>query len=440
PLPEEAALNPRDVPRSMPFISKEDRLVKVVAARREGGRLLADSVVDLSDQASDRNLTWDVPEGHWQLMAFWITQRDNADAVDHLSVEAMRLYCETLGARYVEAVGDHFGKTVESFFSDSFEVPIYRNGLYWTDGLFETFEKEKGYDLVPWLPALWWDVDGLSPKVRYDVNEFLHRQGMSAFFGTFLDWCRRHGVSGRIQPYGFVTDIIEGAGIAHIPEMEITAGEKDAVPWFDTRIGPREYVASGAHLYGRGIVTAEAFTYLHWEPYRATLEELKIATDAFLRAGANRLYNHGYIASPERDIVPARGFFAAIRISHENIWWPYYRCLAEYTARCCRLLREGDFVADVAVYSPLANQWTESVLNARKWTREFDWGELGRLLTANGYGFDLVNDDVLQHRAVADGSRLRLGAMTYQVLVLPAVKAMPLEPLQRIKDFVRQGG
>ena len=439
-ISREAVLNPRDIPRSTPVITGEDRLVKVVAARRENGSLRADSLRGLSALTRGTAITWEVPPGEWQLMGFWLTQRDNANAVDHLNREAMARYCDTLGAKYAEAVGGYFGSTIESFFSDSFEVPIFRNGLYWSDGLFEAFKQSCGYDLAPWLPALWWDVDGLSPKVRFDVNAFLHQQGMTAFFDTFLGWCERHGVRGRIQPYGFVTDIIQGAGTAHLPEMEITPGEKDAVPWFDTRIGPREYTSSGAHLYGRNIVSAEAFTYIHWEPYRATLEELKIATDAYLRAGANKLYNHGYIASPERDIVPTRGFFAAIRISPENVWWPHYHHLAEYTARCCWLLRQGHFVADVAVYSPLANQWTQNVFNARKWTREFDWGGLGQLLIANGFGFDLVNDGMLQQHTIPDGAQIHIGAMTYQTLILPDIAAMPLESLRQVERFVRQGG
>ena len=438
-LPEEAVINPNDVPRSMPVIADEDRLLKVVAARLEEDRLRADSLTDLSSFSQGRSLEWNVPEGRWRIMAFWLTRRDNANAVDPLNRGAMMRYCETLGAQYVAAVGDHFGKTVESFFGDSFEVPIYRNGLYWTDGLFETFEIEKGYPLVLWLPALWWEVDDLSSRIRYDVNEFLHEQGMEAFFQVFLDWCERHGVRGRIQPYGFVTDIMEGAGKTHFPEMEITPGEKDALPWYDTRIGPRAYVASGAHLYGRTIVSTEAFTYLHWEPYRATLEELKIATDGFLCAGANKFYNHGYIASPERDIVPTRGFFAAIRISHENIWWPYYHHLAAYTARCCALLRHGRFVADVAVYSPLANQWTKSVLNARKWTREFDFGGLGQLLAVNGYAFDLINDDVIQRADLNEGA-LRLGEMTYRVLLLPGIENIPVETFRQIRKYVLGGG
>ena len=158
----------------------------------------------------------------------------------------MEYYCNYLGNKYRAAVGEEFGKTIESLFMDSFEVPIFRNGVYWNAELLPEFKKRKGYDLEPLLPALWWEVDDISPKIRYDVNEFLNQVGLEAFFETFLGWCHRNGVRGRIQPYGFVTDILEGAGMTDIPEMEITAGEKDAVPWFDTRIGPRTYVPSGA--------------------------------------------------------------------------------------------------------------------------------------------------------------------------------------------------
>ena len=82
---------------------------------------------------------------------------------------------------------------------------------------------------------------------------------------------------------------------------------------------------------------------MHWEPYRATLEELKIAGDMFLLAGANKFVNSGFIASPERDIAPSRGFYAAIHISPDNVWWPYYHFLSDYVARCCYLLRQGEF-------------------------------------------------------------------------------------------------
>lgn len=421
-------------------IGPEDRLVAVVGGRLAEGVLEESSLVDLTSRVRDRWLDWDVPAGEWRLMAFWLTYTDQSNAVDHFSKRAMERYCEYLGGRFREAFGEEFGKTIDSFFCDSFEVALIDNGIYWSGGLMDRFKAMKGYDLTRYLPAIWWEVGEVSPRVRYEVNEFLHLVGLDTMFRTFLGWCEANGVQGRIQPYGFTTDILEGAGMTHFPEMEITAGEKDAVPWFDTRIGPRKYVASGAHLYGRNIVTVEAYTYLHWEPYRETLEELKIASDMFLCSGANKFYNHGYTCSPERDIAPSRRFGAEMLISHPNVWWPYYRRLSDYVARCCYLLQQGHFVADIAVYSPLANQWTRDVRNPRKWTRGFDWGSLGGLLMANGYDFDLINDDVLQNHAVLENGVIRVRDLEYRVLLLPNIEAMPIETLERVQEYVRGGG
>ena len=437
-LSTEATINPRDVPRSCREIKPDDRLIAVVAGRVTDGAIDPDSLQVLTDDVRGRHLAWEAPEGTWRIMAFWSTILDNA--VNHIDKKAMTHYVEYVGAKYAEALGDELGKTAESLFGDSFEVPIHRNGIYWCNTMPAEFQERKGYDLIKHLPAVWWEVGNISSKIRYDVNDVLHQMGMQAFFDTFVTWCRTHGVKSRVQPYGFVTDNLEGAGAVDIPEMEVTAGEKDAVPWFDPRIGPREYVSSGAHVYGRNIVSVEAYTFIHWQPYRATLEELKITSDMFLRSGANLFYNHGFLATPERGITPGRGFYPAIHISPDNVWWPYYHLLSDYIARCCYLLRQGTFCADAAVYSPLANQWTKDALNARRWTRDFDWSDLNSLLIANGYSYDLVNDEGLQRLSSFDGQSLRIGEMTYRVLIVPNVAAMPVESLRHIEAYAKQGG
>jgi len=428
-----------------------DKLIAVVAGKVINDVIDPTTLIELTQKVIDNSLSWEVPEGRWRLMAFWLKytgQRnlaaDNDEVVnwcvDHFSREAMERYCDFLGGKFYQAFGEEFVETADSFFCDSFEVATFPNSIYWSDALIDEFYKFKGYDLKRYLPALWWEVGEISPKIRYDVNHFLHYIGIEAFFKTFLSWCESHGVKGRIQPYGFTTDILEGAGLTHIPEMEVTPGEKDAVPWFDTRIGPRKYVASGAHLYGRNIVSVEAYTFIHWEPGRATLEELKIASDGFLCSGANKFYNHGYSYSPEREIAPSRVFSAAEYINHQNVWWRYYPLLAKYIARCCYLLRQGDPSPDIAIYSPLANQWTIDVFNTRSWTRNFYWGELGRLLIANGYDFDLINDDILQNRAQVVDGKIKVGSLEYKVLILPNIQSLPLETMEFICDYAEKGG
>ncbi len=163
-------------------ITSEDQLTAVVACRLIHGRLDETSTIVLTSNVKNRVLSWNVPDGQWRVMAFWVKYTGQGDTVDHFNRSAMRRYCDTLGNIFYKAFGDEFGKTVDSLFCDSFEVALAPNGIYWTNGLLEEFRQRKEYDLTPFLPAIWWDMGEITPKIRHDVNEFLHEIGMEAFF------------------------------------------------------------------------------------------------------------------------------------------------------------------------------------------------------------------------------------------------------------------
>jgi hypothetical protein len=450
-LPKFAKATDRRFELSIDNIPEVGKLVAVIAGKVNDNTIESSSLIELSSRVSDNILTWEVPEGTWRLMVFWLKHTGQIGmyvkdtsvrhwCVDHFSKSAMRNYCNFLGDKYYSAFGDEFGKTVEALHCDSWELANLPNGIYWSDSLMIKFRQSKGYDLTKYLPAIWWEVGEISPRIRYDVNEFLHEIGLETHFKTFLGWCASHGVKGSMEAIGYPMDILKGSGMAHLPMNEVTPGEKDGVPWFDTRIGVKKYVTSGAHIYNRNVVGVEAYTFIHWELYRATLEDLKIASDGFLRSGANKFYNHGYSYSAERNPTPSRSIPFAARISPVNIWWKYYPLLADYVGRCSYLLRQGEFAPDIAVYSPLANQWTLNVLNARKWTREFYWGELGKLLVANGYDFDLLNDEALQTMARIEDGHIKIRNLAYKILILPNIKSLPLETLLFIQNYVKKGG
>lgn len=417
-----------------------EKLLAVVAGKINEGSIDSSTLIVLTDRVSENVLKWDVPDGKWRISSYWLSIDTSHNAVNHFDQSAMENYCNYIGGKFLNVVGEEFGKTVESFFCDSFELAYQPSGIKWSDGLLGQFEVEMGYDLTKYLPAIWWEVNNLSPKIRYDVNRFLAELGLKTFYEPFLSWCEENGVKGRIQTYGFETDNIKSAGVTHIPEMEITPGEKDQHPWYDTRIGPKKYVASGAHIYGKNTVSVEAHTFLHWERYRATMEEVKISTDGFLRSGANKFYNHGYSSSLERDLAPSRRMPWAPQINPTNVWWKYYPLLTEYTARCSYLLRQGEFAPDIAIYSPLANQWAKDALNARRWTRDFNWGELGDLLISNGYDFDLLNDDAIQNIAEFEKGEIQIRQMRYKLLLVPNIESIPLPTLNRIQEYILRGG
>ena len=413
----------------------------VVAARTIGDSLDSATLVDLTERVTDNRLTWDVPAGEWKLMIYRLNytgQRNTATnnfpqpewVVDHFSKTAMTNYCNYLGGEFYKSFGADFGQALGTLFSDSFEVAVIPGTIHWSNLLLAQFKSFKGYDLRPYLPALWFDIGELTAKIRFDTNDFLAYTGMNTTFATFIDWCSEHKVEARMQPhYRFTEELIQGAGAVPRPEMECTTARFAIVP------DPRKAIAAGAHLYGRPIVSAESFTFLHPERYRSTMEQLKVATDAFLRDGVTQFYNHGYVYSPELHVAPSRDVPWANRISHWNTWWKYYHHLTAYTARCCYMLRQGEFAGDVLVYSPQATVWTQKVVfNDDR--RVMPYGDIGQVLVASGYDFDPVNDDILQNHALAEAGFIRVRGLSYRFLVLPNIIAIPPKTIEFLERFV----
>ncbi|MCF7734587.1 MAG: hypothetical protein K9N23_23085, partial [Akkermansiaceae bacterium] len=270
--------------------------------------------------------------------------------------------------------------------------------------------------------------------VRYDLGDYLHQVALDAFFKPFNEWSAAHHVVASIQPhYQFTEELVQGAGASARPETEVTTCR------FEPVADPRKATASGARFYGRDIVSAEAYTFIHPARYRADLQDMKIATDAFLRDGVTQIYNHGYFASPEAHVAPTRDFPWANRIGHWNTWWKHYHHLADYVARCCSMLRSGKLVADVLIYSPQATVWSERAVWGST-RRVMPYGNLAKTIVANGYDFDIVNDDLLQHGARFGDGRLEINGHDYRVLILPHATVVPLETMRGIRDFVRAGG
>ncbi len=444
------------LPRNPSYVRwNKKKLVAVVAvALGENGEPDVEHRVDLTGSVAGSNgwmpkpklnLEARLPSGRWRLMVFWEAysgQKCVAEnfqprswVVDHLSSKAVREYAEYMGTKYRSAFGADFGQTVDSFFGDSFEV---KQGFsYWTDGLLERFRREKGYDLRPYLPLLVYDGAPETPYVRYDVGRFLHELGMEGVISTLADYCGEAGVRMRQQPhYRFTTEIIEASGVLQQPETELTRRS------FEPKAYPHKLTTSGAWLYPsreKKWVSCEAFTFVDTK-YCTTMEEIKRGTDLFLRDGVTQFYNHGYFYSPEKEIAPSRDLLWMNRISHVNTWWPWYRGLADYQARAAFLSRQGRADADVLLYSPMPTLWSERAAFPCSGMRYLPFGKLPKILVANGYDFDCVNDDLLRNYSQIENGRLQINGYGYSVLILPRVRCLSPETLAVVERFVQDGG
>ena len=112
------------------------------------------------------------------------------------------------------------------------------------------------------------------------------------------------------------------------------------------------WASSAAHLYGRTVVSAEVWTWVHSPSFRATLLDLKGEAHEHFLSGVNQLT--GTAGPTRRPTFPDWAGLSGRRgaLDDRNLWWAAMPELTRYLSRLCWLLQQGEPVADVALYVP----------------------------------------------------------------------------------------
>jgi len=201
----------------------------------------------------------------------------------------------------------------------------------------------------------------------------------------------------------------------------------ERTPWTPNRTV--KMVSSAAHIYGKPVVAAEAFTgeeqTARWLEYPYSL---KILGDLMFSLGVNQMVFHRYAHQPHPSAVPGMTMGPwGFHMDRTNTWFEQSSGWLEYLARCQYLLRQGTYVADLLYF-----------------TGERPPGADNFEIPAapEGYSYDLVNADALLTRASARDGRILLGGggSSYRVLVLPPdLKGATPELMRKLRELAAQG-
>jgi hypothetical protein len=438
-----------------PHLTGDDRIVGVVATPvRENAvldaarsRVLADQPKPELSQGVRRAsfVRARIEDGTWRLMVFLdsptgqLVKRPTigteGPVLDHHSREATALFLRAAGDRVMNALGSEGAPPFHSVFCDSLEV----YGADWTRDFLAEFEKRRGYDLAPYLPALFHDAGELTPPGRHDSHLTLSELNLDYFFAPLVAWAEARGMKARIQAHGAPGDVMQAYGRAHVPEGEnIFLGDR-----YQVNLRHRRLASSAAHLYGKPLASSETYTWLRTPLFVTTLEQMKPATDAVLLDGLNHIVNHGYSYSPPEAGEPGWSFYASTEANHTNTWWRHYPHLARYIQRTCALLQTGVAVNPVAVYLPMGDLYSQFGAGGLHIDVEaeglLDAGLLMGLRHA-GYDFDMIHDHALADLARVEAGELRAGTARYKVVIVPSARFMPPESAARLAELVRAGG
>jgi len=395
-----------------------------------GSIIARDRIVDLSAKTNAQGrLVWDVPEGSWTIVRFGHTStgKENHPSpasgrgleCDKLDPAAATAHYQAFMGKLVADVGPLAGKTLVATHIDSWEV----GSQNWTARLPAEFKNRRGYELRPYLPVMTGRVvDSLEVSERFlwDLRQTIADLLLENYAKAFADLAHQSGLRLSIEAYGDGPLLdMAFAGRADEPMGEFWSWAK-----FGAAESCRE-MASAAHVYGKPILGAEAFTADNQEKWLGHPASIKDLGDWAFCEGINRFVVHRYALQPWRDVAPGMSMGPwGLHYERTQTWWDLSRPWHEYLARCQFLLQQGRFVADILELQP----------------EGAPRGYQPRRTDRSPYNFDGCTADALLTRVIVQNGRLTVpDGPSYRVMVLPPAETMTPELLRKLKDLVDSG-
>ncbi len=394
----------------------------------------------------DGKLAWQAPDGKWKLLRIGTTLHGDKIKcvgsgptgleIDTMSAAAMDAHFAETGAKMLADAGPLVGKTVQYFHIDSWEL----GQPTWTPKMREEFQKRRGYDPLIWLPAvLGQTVDSTEATARFmqDYHRTAADLVAENYYGRLEELSVKGGLRGTHPESGgpFFThwiDALQCLGRTAIPMGEFWRRNYEPNGDVTHSDNPSlKQAASAAHIYGKPLCQAEAFTSMAACDWTAEPWIFKDIGDKAFCEGLTRNVLCFWVHQPKLDAKPGfQWVHVGTHFDCNITWWPLADGWLTYLSRCQLMLRQGLFVADFAY---LQSEAVPGFLQKR---------HAQQPLRPAGFDYDVLNAEVLLTRATAKDGRLVLpDGMSYRYLVLPHEANAILSPstLKKINELTAAG-
>lgn len=403
-------------------------------------------------------INWEVPEGKWEILSFFIcntmqnlvvpSPNSSGLLIDHLSKRATRNHFDTILSRLNTISTPE--RRIKFLEVDSYELWPTTD---WTPGFIEEFTSRYGYDPVPYLPLLkgYSGNDTLiDNRFRGDYrrlvsdliveNHFAQGSEIANSQDMLLFAEGGHGGYPRVDP-------LKAMGHTDVPMGEF---------WNRQHYWVTKEASSAANTYGKKIVASESLTgWMHWQHGPTDYKQL---CDIAFCEGLNQIVFHTFAHNPEIAGKPGFAYHAGEHINVNATWWEMARPFMDYLSRCSYMLRQGNYVADVLLYygddAPNLvppkrldpNQSPDMPGLFPQWIHDDNkCTHCGRDKPVNpgnlpGYDYDYVNAEIITTALRTEKGKLVLPhGQSYRVLMIPDRNDISLEVLRSLDELVYNG-
>lgn len=399
------------------YIVKPDTILQIELKKQPLSVMLYPEGINLMDKIKNNRLVWRTTSDKEQKLYVIYT-----DASYELHPEYGKRLVEVYFKRFEDKLDERGRKGLNYFFQD--ELHYNLNIHSWAEDMTEEFLRRKGYDIQPYLPALFDDIGDVTPKIRLDYADVVTQLSEERYFKPIFEWHSNRGLI-----YGCDNN---GRGLEPLQYLDyfrmtswFTAPGNDA-PARGSSFRQTKVSSSITHLYERPRTWLEAFHSMGWD---SNGEWLTSQLDHHMIAGGNLLCLHGLYYSTHGGWWE----WAPPCFHFRMPYWPHMKKWLKYAERLSFLLSQGTHVCDIAVMYP-----TESLQAYPGTNPEVMW-QVTDQLSECGLDYDYIDFHSLQNADTENGI-LSIAGENYKVLVLADIKAMHYKTLLKILDFYRKGG
>ncbi|NMB49719.1 MAG: glycosyl hydrolase, partial [Bacteroidales bacterium] len=391
---------------------------------------------------SDGTLEWSVPEGNWTIIRFGM--RNNGAVTRPAPYPGIGFECDKFDTT---AFKNHFDAFIGKLFSVSnFKRASKEGGLFrlhmdswemgaqnWSDNFREEFKNRKGYDLLSFLPVYAGQIVGseeISERFLWDMRVTAQELILENHAEYIKKLGQQYGLGLSIEPYDMTpcADLDLGA-VADVPSCEFWLKGYG----FNSSFSCIE-ATSIAHVKGKPIVAAEAFTADSREGYAAYPGFLKNQGDWAFAAGINQFIYHTFVHKalgehlrPGMTMGPY-----GVHWDRGQTWWPMVSDYHKYISRCSFVLQQGQTVADILYLTP---EGAPHVFRPPHSAMEGN----DTIPDRKEYNFDGCSPQMLSEASVKNHKIVFPGGASYQLLVMPIQKTMTPDLLAKIEELISTG-
>jgi len=396
---------------------------------------------------------WDgkVSPGDASVLAFFVTADEpsswynDATYLDTMSYEAVRKFIEVTHEAYRKHIGQEFGTVVPGIFTDepNYGSPFGPGGagdkrvmsVPWTPELPAVFEKRYGYDILDYLPHLFYIVDGQEvsrPRWHYhDCKTFLF---VDAFARQIGEWCEQNNLmfTGHVLSEETLRSQTRVVGSAMRFYEYMQAPGIDILTERRPEYSTAKQCASVLRQTGRRWLLSELYGCTGWDfPFEGhkAIGDWQAALGINLRC--QHLYWYTMAGEAKRD-YPAS-------IAHQSPWWEHYRKVEDYFGRVGAVMSRGEPMRKLLVVHPVESVWARASVSNEgdpavdRLEKQFD--DLVHWLLDGHVDFDFGDEDMLARLGSVEGAALRVGRADYSVALVPPMETLRSSTLELLRKF-----